>query len=73
MKYWVYLEPDEDGNFVATCPALPDCISQGHTRTEATAKIREAMEGYLRSLKKPAELPAFFVTSIPTPPRLPTE
>jgi len=38
--------------FVATCPALPGCVSQGQTRAEATANIREAIEGYLRSLKK---------------------
>jgi antitoxin HicB len=55
MKYRVYLEPDEDGVFVATCPALPGCISQGHTRAEATANIREAIEGYLKSLKKHGE------------------
>jgi predicted RNase H-like HicB family nuclease len=52
MKYRVYLEQDEDGVFVATCPALPGCISQGQTRAEATTNIREAIEGYLLSLKK---------------------
>jgi predicted RNase H-like HicB family nuclease len=52
MKYRIYLEPDEDGVFVATCPALPGCISQGRTRAEATGNIREAIEGYLESLRK---------------------
>ena len=52
MKYRVYLEPDEDGIFVATCPALPGCVSQGCTRTEATGNIREAIEAYLKSLVK---------------------
>ena len=52
MRYRVYLEPDEDGMFVATCPTLPGCVSQGQTRAEATANIREAIEGYLKSLKK---------------------
>ena len=52
MKYRVYLEPDEDGVFVATCPALPGCVSQGRTRAEATENIREAIEGYLKSLRK---------------------
>jgi antitoxin HicB len=55
MKYRVYLEPDEDGVLVATCPALPGCISQGHSRAEAIANIREAIEGYLKSLKKHGE------------------
>jgi antitoxin HicB len=55
VKYRVYLEPDEDGVFVATCPALPGCVSQGLTRLEATENIREAIEGYLRSLREHGE------------------
>ena len=52
MRYRVYLEPDEDGVLVVTCPALPGCVSQGATRAEAMANIREAIEGYLESLAK---------------------
>jgi antitoxin HicB len=52
MKYRVYLEPDEDGVFVATCPSLPGCISQGNTRAEALPNIREAIEAYLISLRR---------------------
>ena len=52
MKYRVYLEQDEDGVFVATCPALPGCVSQGRTRDEARKNICEAIEGYLKSLRK---------------------
>ena len=55
MKYRIYLEPDEDGVFVATCPTLPGCVSQGHTRTEAAENIREAIEGYLISLRNHGE------------------
>lgn len=55
MRYRVYLKQDEDGIFVATCPALPGCVSQGSTRTEATENIREAIEGYLTSLRKHGE------------------
>jgi len=55
MKYRVVIEPDEDGVFVAECPALPGCISQGMTRTEALANIKDAMTGYLASLKKHGE------------------
>ena len=50
MKYRVILEQDEDGVFVAEVPALPGCISQGATRTEALINIQEAVEGYLESL-----------------------
>ena len=51
MKYRVILEQDEDGVFVAEVPALPGCISQGATRTEALINIQEAVEGYLESLR----------------------
>ncbi len=55
MRYRIYLEQDEGGVFVATCPALPGCISQGGTRAEARKNIREAIRGYLRSLRKHKE------------------
>jgi len=51
MRFRAYIEQDEDGVFVATCPALPGCISQGMTRAEASANIREAIELYLESLR----------------------
>lgn len=50
MKYRVLIEQDEDGVFVAEVPALPGCISQGRTRTEATENIKEAIALYLESL-----------------------
>jgi predicted RNase H-like HicB family nuclease len=43
MRYTVLLEPEEDGGFVVSVPALPGCISQGDTREEALANIREAI------------------------------
>lgn len=52
MKYPVLLEQDEDGVFVATSPALPGCVSPGRTRAEAQENIREAIVGYLKSLRK---------------------
>jgi len=51
MKYRVIIEQDEDGQFVAEVPALPGCISEGKTREEALANIREAIEVYIESLK----------------------
>ena len=50
MKYRVLIEQDEDGFFVAEVPSLPGCISQGHTRAEATENIKEAIALYLESL-----------------------
>jgi antitoxin HicB len=55
MKYRVYFEQDENGVFVVTCPTLPGCVSQGHSRAEATENIREAIAGYIKSLKKHGE------------------
>jgi antitoxin HicB len=55
VKFRVIIEPDEDGIFVVHCPALPGCVSQGKTREEAEAHIKEAIAGYLESLKKHGE------------------
>ena len=52
MKYRVIIEKDEDGIFVVECPTLPGCISQGKTRKESLLNIRDAIKGYLQSLKK---------------------
>ena len=52
MKFRVLIEPDEDGVFVAECPTLPGCVSQGKTREEAMTNIRDAIQGYLQSLEK---------------------
>ena len=55
MKFRVVIEQDEDGVFVVQCPSLPGCVSQGATRSEALANIRDAIQGYLESLKTPDE------------------
>ncbi len=52
MQYRIFIEQDEDGVFVAECPSLPGCISQGKTRSEALQNIRDAIKGYLESLRK---------------------
>ena len=52
MKYRVILEPALDaGEFIVSCPSLP-CHSEGDSREEALRNIRDAIEGYLVSLKK---------------------
>jgi predicted RNase H-like HicB family nuclease len=42
----------EDGYFVAEVPSLPGCISQGRTREEAIANIKEAIELYIEVLQE---------------------
>ena len=52
LKLVVVFERDEDGWEVASCPTLPGCHSQGRTRAEALANIREAIGGYLASMSE---------------------
>lgn len=52
MRYRILIEQDEDRVFIAECPSLPGCISQGKSRKEALENIRDAIKGYLESLKK---------------------
>ncbi|TDA70382.1 MAG: type II toxin-antitoxin system HicB family antitoxin [Clostridia bacterium] len=48
----VVLYPGEDGYWVAECPSLPGCISQGRTKEEAIANIREAIQGYIAAMEE---------------------
>jgi antitoxin HicB len=52
MRFRILIAQDEDGIFVAECPTLPGCISQGKTRQGAIRNIQDAMHGYLESLQK---------------------
>jgi antitoxin HicB len=55
-KFAITLEQDEDGFIVASVPALPGCYSQGRTEEEAMANIKEAIRGYIASMRKHGEL-----------------
>ncbi len=43
MKFIITLDRDEDGVWVAECPSIPGCVSQGDSRQEAEENIREAI------------------------------
>jgi predicted RNase H-like HicB family nuclease len=43
MKFNVTIERDEDGVFIAECPSIHGCVSQGATREESLANVREAI------------------------------
>jgi predicted RNase H-like HicB family nuclease len=47
MKFVITLERDEDGVWVAECPSIPGCVSQGQSRDEAMANVREAIAACL--------------------------
>ncbi len=48
----IVLYPGEDGYWVAECPSLPGCISQGETKEEAIRNIKEAVQGYIHALEE---------------------
>ena len=47
MKLKVEVHTDADGGFWAKVPALPGCVTEGDTREELIANLREAVEGWL--------------------------
>jgi predicted RNase H-like HicB family nuclease len=44
MKLLITIYPDEDGVFIAECPSIPGCVSQGRTEEEAEENIRDAIK-----------------------------
>lgn len=53
MKLLINLQYDfEYKGFIADCPSLPGCMSQGKTKNEALKNIQEAIRGYIKVLKK---------------------
>jgi antitoxin HicB len=54
-RFRVILEPNELGGYTVTAPLLPGCISEGDTRDEALANIKEAIELYIESLQADGE------------------
>ena len=62
MRHWrpdvtlrVVLEPSEEGGYTAVVPSLPGCISEGNTREDALANVREAIELYLEPVDDDSE------------------
>lgn len=54
MNLKVVLEPSDEGGYTVYVPSLPGCISEGDTREEALANIREAIELYLEPVEDDA-------------------
>lgn len=50
MKFKIVLEKDEDGWYVATCPSLPGCISQGKNERQTVNNMKEAIALHIKTL-----------------------
>jgi predicted RNase H-like HicB family nuclease len=65
MKLKIVLEPSEEGGFTVYVPSLPGCISEGDTKDQAMANIREAIELYLEPVEDDLSLsPGHEITEI---------
>ncbi len=51
MRYTVVLDQEQDDGYVVSVPALPGCVSQGDSRQEALANIREAIDLYVEDCR----------------------
>jgi predicted RNase H-like HicB family nuclease len=49
MKFLITLTQDEDQMWVAECPSIPGCVSQGESRDEAINNVREAIAACLET------------------------
>lgn len=58
MKLRIMLEPSDEGGYTAIVPVLPGCISEGDTREEALANIREAIQLYLEPVEDDSHISA---------------
>lgn len=52
LRMEVILEPAQEGGYTVVCPMLKGCVSEGETKKEALANIQDAIELYLRAVKK---------------------
>ncbi len=54
MNIRVIIEQDENDYFVAEVPAMPGCLSQGRTKAEAIANIKEAISAWMEVMESKA-------------------
>lgn len=69
LKYTAIFEPEKDGGYVVSVPAVPGCVTQGDTFEEAKEMIKDALEGCLAVLKEegqeiPQEIKDIVVTKV---------
>jgi predicted RNase H-like HicB family nuclease len=61
MKFMVSIYQDEDGVYIAECPSIPGCVSQGQTQAEAETNIADAIRECL-AVRSELGLPATVTT-----------
>ena len=54
-RFNIVLRPEPEGGFTAMVPALPGCVTYGRTLAEAKKMAKDAISGYIESLKKHGE------------------
>ncbi|HEY4517736.1 MAG TPA: type II toxin-antitoxin system HicB family antitoxin [Candidatus Paceibacterota bacterium] len=52
FTYKIHLEPEPEGGFTVTVPALRGCVTYGKNYAEAVEMAKEAIEGFLEALEK---------------------
>jgi predicted RNase H-like HicB family nuclease len=52
LTYTIIILPDSEGGYVVEVPALPGCVTYGHTLSEALLMVEDAIEGYLSVLQE---------------------
>jgi predicted RNase H-like HicB family nuclease len=65
MKFSIFIEQDEDGQYVVECTDLPGCMTEGDTLKEAIENINEAIVGCIKSRLKTASK-KIHITTLPS-------
>ncbi|MFA5855414.1 MAG: type II toxin-antitoxin system HicB family antitoxin [Candidatus Gracilibacteria bacterium] len=51
-QFTVYIEQDEDGNFIGSIPTIPSCYAEGRTQEEMLENLSEVLKLCLRNVNK---------------------
>jgi len=55
LHFNIIFRPEPEGGFTAMVPALPGCVTHGRTLAEAKTMVKDAIGGYIESLRKHGE------------------
>ena len=63
MKFTITLDRDEDGVWIAECPSIPGCVSQGETKEEALKKVSLGLDKPFSEVAGVVSFYSFFSTT----------